>query len=85
MLYQRGICYAPDYVINGGGIIDIYHQKLSDSSDQAMREHISRIGATLIEIYQRAEEENTATNLVANRIAEERFAKRGWTLPHKSS
>lgn len=77
VLHQRGICYAPDYVINAGGIIDIYHQKLSDSSDQAMREHISRIGATLIEIYQRAEEENTATNLVANRIAEERFAKRG--------
>ena len=77
VLHKKGICYAPDYVINAGGIIDIYHQKLSDSSDQAMREHISRIGATLIEIYQRAEEENTATNLVANRIAEERFAKRG--------
>lgn len=77
VLQQKGICYAPDYVINAGGIIDIYHQQQDDSSDAAMREHIAKIGETLSEIYQRAEAENTATNLVANRIAEERFAKQG--------
>ena len=60
-----------------GGIIDIYHQKQADSSDQIMREHLAKIGDTLIEVYQRAEAENAPTNLVANRIAEERFAKRG--------
>lgn len=76
-LQQRGIFYAPDYVINAGGIIDIYHQKQTDSSDQALREHLAKIGDTLLEIYQRAEAENCATNLVANRIAEERFAKQG--------
>jgi len=77
VLHKKGICYAPDYVINAGGIIDIYHQKQADSSDQAMREHLAKIGDTLIEVYQRAEAENAPTNLVANRIAEERFAKRG--------
>ncbi|MFC3201191.1 Glu/Leu/Phe/Val dehydrogenase dimerization domain-containing protein [Alteromonas oceani] len=77
VLHKKGICYAPDYVINAGGIIDIYHQKQTDSSDQAMREHLAKIGDTLIEVYERAEAENAPTNLVANRIAEERFAKRG--------
>ena len=77
VLHKKGICYAPDYVINAGGIIDIYHQKQADSSDQAMREHLAKIGDTLIEVYERAEAENAPTNLVANRIAEERFAKRG--------
>lgn len=77
LLHKRGICYAPDYVINAGGIIDIYHQKRSDSSDDALRAHLAKIGDTLTEIYQCAEAENTATNLVANRIAEERFVKRG--------
>ncbi|MDC8831673.1 Glu/Leu/Phe/Val dehydrogenase dimerization domain-containing protein [Alteromonas gilva] len=74
-LHQRGICYAPDYVINAGGIIDIYHQKKSDSSDDALRAHIDQIGDTLSEVYQRAEEQSLATNIIANRIAEERFSK----------
>ncbi|TPV61869.1 Glu/Leu/Phe/Val dehydrogenase [Aestuariibacter sp. GS-14] len=76
-LKEKGIVYAPDYVINAGGIIDIYHQKLDDSSDDAMRAHIAKIGDTLVEIYQRAEAENRATNLVANQIAEERFTTQG--------
>lgn len=71
-LREKGILYAPDYVINAGGIIDIYHQK-QESSDDAMRTHIEQIGATLVEIYQRASEMGLPTNIVANQIAEERF------------
>ena len=76
-LKEKGIVYAPDYVINAGGIIDIYHQKLDDSSDDAMRAHIAKIGDTLVEVYERAEAENRATNLIANQIAEERFTTQG--------
>jgi leucine dehydrogenase len=75
LIRDKGILYAPDYVINAGGIIDIYHQKIPSSHD-AMRAHLERISATLVEIYQRADELSQATNIVANQIAEERFAKK---------
>ena len=74
LLADKGILYAPDYVINAGGIIDIYHQSIS-SSDKGLREHIEKISDTLLEIYRRAESQEIATNIVANHIAEERFGK----------
>ncbi|GAA0365053.1 Glu/Leu/Phe/Val dehydrogenase dimerization domain-containing protein [Bowmanella denitrificans] len=73
MLKEKGVLYAPDYVINAGGVIDIYHQKM-DSSAEAMRKHIEGIGDTLLEIYQRADEQGLPTNLEANKMAEERFS-----------
>jgi len=74
LLTDKGILYAPDYVINAGGIIDIYHQSIS-SSDKGLREHIEQISNTLLEIYRRAQSQGIANNIVANQIAEERFGK----------
>lgn len=76
-LVERGILYAPDYVINAGGIIDIFHQRMDASSNIALRKHIEEIGSTLKEIYTRADTQNSATSRVANTIAEERFALKG--------
>jgi leucine dehydrogenase len=72
LLADKGILYAPDYVINAGGIIDIYHQSIF-SSDKGLRDHIEKISDTLLEVYRRAESQKIATNIVANQIAEERF------------
>ncbi|MFT5839182.1 MAG: leucine dehydrogenase [Flavobacteriales bacterium] len=72
LLADKGILYAPDYVINAGGIIDIYHQSIT-SSDKELRDHIEKIKDTLLEIYSRAQSKKIATNIVANQIAEERF------------
>ena len=77
LLQQRGILYAPDYVINAGGVIDIFHQRMESSSNEALRAHIEKIGETLKEIYARSEQEGAATNRVANVIAEERFTIKG--------
>ncbi|GAC18802.1 Glu/Leu/Phe/Val dehydrogenase dimerization domain-containing protein [Paraglaciecola arctica] len=74
LLVDKGILYAPDYVINAGGVIDIYHQSIA-SSDKGLRDHIEKISDTLLEIYRRAEAQGIATNIVANQIAEERFSK----------
>lgn len=71
-LQERGILYAPDYVINGGGIIDLYHQTI-DSSEAKMKQHLESIGETLVTIYDEARQSHAATNVVANRIAERRF------------
>jgi leucine dehydrogenase len=74
LLLEKGILYAPDYVINAGGIIDIYHQSIV-SSDRLMRAHIDKISDTLMAIYQRCDLQNMPTNRIANQIAEERFGK----------
>jgi len=74
-LMDAGILYAPDYVLNAGGIIDIHHQNQTDSSAEAIKAHLDRIGDTLVEIYQRAEAESMATNRVSNQMAEERFTQ----------
>ncbi|MBT0584866.1 Glu/Leu/Phe/Val dehydrogenase dimerization domain-containing protein [Alteromonas oceanisediminis] len=71
-LLDRGVLYAPDYVINAGGVIDIYHQRF-DSNPDDLKAHIERIGDNLSAIFTRSANEKMATNRVANLIAEERF------------
>jgi leucine dehydrogenase len=71
-LFERGVLYAPDYVINAGGIIDIYYE--GPNYDAAkVRAHIGRIGETLSAIFERSQREQRPTNEIADRMAEEIF------------
>lgn len=72
MLWQRDILYAPDYVINAGGIIDIHYERSGGEPEQ-VRRHVEGIGDTLREIFQRSERDSLPTGQIANRLAEERF------------
>jgi leucine dehydrogenase len=75
-LRERGVLYAPDYVINGGGLINISHESQIAGApyDKAKAfAHIARIGDTLTQIFELAEREGIATSLAADRIAESRF------------
>ncbi|MTI09182.1 Leu/Phe/Val dehydrogenase [Curvivirga aplysinae] len=74
MLVEKDILYAPDYVINAGGVIYLYHQLEGSSRDTAM-EHVGRIGDTLREIYAKARVTNTQPFEAADRLAEEKFMK----------
>lgn len=74
-LMRHGILYAPDYVINAGGIIDVFHQRIGFVHD-AMLKHVGGIHDTLMEIFERAQREERPTQEVADAIAEERFRKR---------
>ncbi len=69
----RGILYAPDYVINAGGIINISHEGRTYDRDAAMN-HCAQIHGTLAEIFQRAGREGRPTNEIADQLAEERIA-----------
>ena len=71
-LLQRGILYAPDYVINAGGIIDIACER-QGLDDQHLHQLLVGIHVTLLDIFARAAREGQPTNLVANLMAEERF------------
>jgi leucine dehydrogenase len=74
-LMKRAILYAPDYVINAGGIIDVSYEREGFDRDQLVR-HIDGIGDTLTEIFERARSEKMPTGLVADQIARERFLNR---------
>ncbi len=73
-LARRRILYAPDYVINAGGIIQIAHEG-PNYDKQAAFDQIDRIGDTLSRIFIRAAAEGVATNEMADRMARERLAK----------
>ena len=73
-LMNRGILYAPDYVINAGGIIDVYYEHAGlDAGRSALIAHIDRIDDNLTEIFARSRREERPTGEVADAIAEERF------------
>ncbi len=74
-LMQRGILYAPDYVINAGGIIDVYYERTGNFDAAALKRHIERIEDNLMEIFARARQEERPTGEVADAIAEERFRR----------
>ena len=71
-LARRGVLYAPDYVINAGGIIYISHEGPTFERAKAMA-HVGRIHDTLIAIFERAEAAGICTAEAADRLAEERF------------
>ncbi|MFT3809714.1 MAG: amino acid dehydrogenase [Micropepsaceae bacterium] len=69
----RGILYAPDYVINGGGIIRVCGQ-IYDWTDEDIRARTTRIGATLTEVFTAAKRDSRPTHEVADEIARARIA-----------
>ncbi len=78
-LRARGILYAPDYVINAGGLIyvsgDAAHRHGTRFDHDGAFARIAGIHDTLMAIFHRAEAEGLATSAAADRIAEERFKK----------
>ncbi|MFT6914908.1 MAG: leucine dehydrogenase [Motiliproteus sp.] len=72
LLRQQGILYTPDYAINAGGIIDIFHERVGHDHQRVLA-HIEEIGDTLDEIFQRADAADRPTGEIANELAEERF------------
>lgn len=73
-LLERGILYAPDYAINAGGIIEIYHETHGYDVAKA-RAQLDHIGITLTQIFERSNSENVPTGEIADRMAEEIFKK----------
>jgi leucine dehydrogenase len=70
-LHARGILYAPDYVINAGGLINVYGELHDWTSDRSKRK-AGEIYGTLLRIFELAADEGVPTAVAADRIAEER-------------
>ncbi len=70
-LRQRGVVWAPDFVINAGGLIAV-SDELHGFSRARVERSIGRIGDTLEEIFARAASEDTNTLIAAQELAVER-------------
>jgi leucine dehydrogenase len=68
-LTERDILYAPDYVINAGGIINVEHEYFGNSSEEKVIAEIGEIPKRLDAIFAEAKESGEATNLIADRMA----------------
>jgi leucine dehydrogenase len=74
VLHQRHILYAPDYLINAGGLINVTHEGPHYDRAQVMK-YVEGIGQTMTEILKMAEEKNIPTNIASDQVAEQRFQK----------
>ena len=76
-LAERGILYAPDYVINAGGIINVAHEYSGDSSEDKVRAEVGRIPERLATIFAEAESSGQPTNVIADELARRIVAQGG--------
>lgn len=82
MLHERGILYAPDFIINAGGVIKCYCELNGDSSLEKVEAEIRSIYQKLEEIYQLAEERKLPTQEAAITYARNRIDKNAGGHPH---
>jgi leucine dehydrogenase len=75
-LLKRAILYAPDYVINAGGIISVSREYHGGATEAQVIADIQAIPARLTEIFERARRENRTTNAVADEMARELLSGR---------
>lgn len=69
-LMQMGILYAPDYIINAGGIINAAAElEVGGYDPKKARDKTDRIYDQLLEVFKKADREHKATNRVADEIA----------------
>jgi leucine dehydrogenase len=69
-VHDRGIVYAPDYVINAGGIINVALEYLGQSSREEVESRIRQIPGRLAEIWAESKASGTPASVVADRMAQ---------------
>jgi len=71
-LERRNILYAPDYVANAGGVINVYSELAGWTSARSFRK-ADEIYETVRKVFEIAKEEKVPTYLAADRLAEQRI------------
>ena len=74
LLKSKGILYCPDYVINAGGLINVYNEMIGYEEDKAFKQ-LNGIYDTLLEIFNIAKQLDITDFEAAQKLAEERIEK----------
>ncbi|WP_128104021.1 hypothetical protein [Paenibacillus sp. DCT19] len=77
-MQARGILYAPDYVLNAGGIISTAYE-LEGAQPDMIRQKVASIADTLSAVYRDAATSGISTVEAADQLAEARLNS---TTPH---
>lgn len=72
-LMNRDILYAPDYVVNAGGIINVSAEYLGETSAQ-VRDRVNHIAPRLLDILARAREQQMPADMMADTLAQQMIA-----------
>lgn len=75
MLQEKGIAYAPDFLINAGGIINVYAEIVGYGKEEILK-RTENIYNTTVDIFKMAEKENITTHKAAFNIAQSRIDSR---------
>ncbi|WP_174613755.1 branched-chain amino acid dehydrogenase [Virgibacillus ihumii] len=73
IIHEKGIVYAPDYVINSGGVINVADELNGYNQTRAMKK-VETIYDSLMRVFEISRRENIPTYVAADRMAEERIA-----------
>ncbi|WP_124728761.1 Leu/Phe/Val dehydrogenase [Staphylospora marina] len=73
-LHERGILYAPDYLVNAGGLIQVADE-LEGYNEERVLAKTRAIYEMLLQIYERSRQENIGTHRAADRLVLERLEK----------
>jgi len=74
LLFERKIVYVPDYVINAGGLINVYYELDPAGYDsRKAKEKTMQIFTTVLNILEKSKEEGISPNEIAARIARNRI------------
>ena len=73
-LHEMGILYAPDFVINAGGLINVADELIGYDRERAMK-HVEGIYRTLREVFRRSKTEGVSPARAAELMAQERIEK----------
>ncbi len=71
-LHERDILYAPDYVINAGGLCNVYGEIHGWTAEQS-KQKAGEIFNTLLRIFERAAEDEIPTSQAADKVAQQRI------------
>ena len=75
-IHDRGIVYAPDYVINAGGIINVALEYLGQGSQEEVESRIHLIPGRLAEIWAESKASGTPASTVADHMAQKLIGRR---------
>lgn len=73
-LREREILYAPDFVINAGGLINVYNEFIGGYNQERALRGTRGIYLNLTRVFEIAEQVDIPTNVAADKVAEERIA-----------
>ena len=76
VLEDRGVLYAPDYMVNAGGLIQVADELTGFSFDRA-RQRAAKIFDTTAQVFALARDEGVPPAVAADRIAERRMTEVG--------